>query len=409
MKLFENKVGRPSNEILKKRKLFKISIITSIVLVLSLGIFMLFKFDVFNLRGTSYKNVTIKRSKVSASQFNKNSKYPYSKSTGRDWNLYVKNMEKNLPYVVDAARKHNVDPAVIMGIIMTETNASSKWYGPTKYGACGIMQVIAKGYKYGSSYTCSQLKNDKTGIMAGTSVYKSKLNTYKTELKAICRYYGSSSYPCNYSKKVYEYIGIVRKLYIISTGSNSNANSVNTTKTNTTAGITLNCPSTLKVNTLGKCTTNLSGVKISITKTNLASGYSTSFTTKEKDKVKNLKYTKPGTVTVTAAKSGYKTVTKKVNVVDNITTATATTKSTTKATSSNQRLTLKQGQKITLSKAPLYTSATSKTNVSKNGKSGTYYIWSATIKNGRVRITTKASYAGKSGKITGWINVKDIR
>ena len=405
--LFKNKGKKPSKEILKQKNVYKISIILSIVFILFFGIFVLFKFDVFNLRGTSYKNVTIKRSSVSASQFNKNSKYPYSKSTGRDWNLYIKNMEKNLPYVVEAARKHNVDPAVIMGIIMAETNALSKWYGPTKYGACGIMQVIAKGYKYGSSYTCSQLKNDKTGIMAGTSVYKSKLNTYKTELKAICRYYGSSSYPCNYSKKVYEYIGIVRKLYIISTGTNSNPNSGNTTKTNTTTGITLNCPSTLKVNTLGKCTTNLSGVKISITKTNLASGYSTSFTTKSKDKVKNLKYTKPGTVTVTATKSGYKTVTKKVNIVANAT--TTTTKSTTKATSSNQTLTLKQGQKITLSKAPLYISSTSTKNVSKNGKSGTYYIWSAVTKNGRVRITTKASYVGKSGRITGWINIKDIK
>ena len=46
MKLFENKVGRPSNEMLKKRKIFKISIIVSMTLVLSLGIFMLFKVTV---------------------------------------------------------------------------------------------------------------------------------------------------------------------------------------------------------------------------------------------------------------------------------------------------------------------------------------------------------------------------
>lgn len=53
MKLFENKVGRPSNETLKKRKMFKIGIVFSIVILI--GFFFLLEFlGTSNLRGTSY-------------------------------------------------------------------------------------------------------------------------------------------------------------------------------------------------------------------------------------------------------------------------------------------------------------------------------------------------------------------
>lgn len=69
-----------------------------------------------------------------------------------------------------------------------------------------------------------------------------------------------------------------------------------------------------------------------------------------------------------------------------------------------------KGQKITIKNAALYVSSTAKRKAAT--KSGTYYIWSAATKNGRIRITNKKSYCGKNpaGKyVVGWINVSVIK
>lgn len=68
-----------------------------------------------------------------------------------------------------------------------------------------------------------------------------------------------------------------------------------------------------------------------------------------------------------------------------------------------------KGQKVTLKNATSYESSTT----SKAGKkrSGTYYIWSAATKNGRIRVTTKKSYAGKnpaSKYVTCWVKTSSI-
>ena len=65
------------------------------------------------------------------------------------------------------------------------------------------------------------------------------------------------------------------------------------------------------------------------------------------------------------------------------------------------------GDKITLSNAPLYVSAMAQTK--SNTKSGTFYIYNATVTNNRIRITVKSNLVGKTGGCTGWINVKDIK
>ena len=67
----------------------------------------------------------------------------------------------------------------------------------------------------------------------------------------------------------------------------------------------------------GKCTTNTTGVKISLTTKNLHKDYKSSYTTTSSDKTKVFMYTKTGTITVTATKSGYKTITKKVTIKAN--------------------------------------------------------------------------------------------
>lgn len=65
------------------------------------------------------------------------------------------------------------------------------------------------------------------------------------------------------------------------------------------------------------------------------------------------------------------------------------------------------GLVVKLSKVNLYSSSTA-TKVS-SVKTGTYYIWSAVTRNKRVRITNKKENVKKTGAITGWINVSDIK
>lgn len=68
-----------------------------------------------------------------------------------------------------------------------------------------------------------------------------------------------------------------------------------------------------------------------------------------------------------------------------------------------------KGQKVTLKNVALYVASDSKKKAAT--KSGTYYIWSAATRNGRIRITSKKAYCGKTpaGKyVTGWINTSTI-
>lgn len=64
------------------------------------------------------------------------------------------------------------------------------------------------------------------------------------------------------------------------------------------------------------------------------------------------------------------------------------------------------GAKISLSNTKIYTSATATS--SSGTKTGTYYCWDGSIISGRIRITNTSSNVGKSGQVTGWVNVSDI-
>lgn len=67
---------------------------------------------------------------------------------------------------------------------------------------------------------------------------------------------------------------------------------------------------------------------------------------------------------------------------------------------------LANGVKITLNNVNCYNSSVA-TKVS-SVKTGTYYIWSANVIKGRIRITNKKENVGKANAVTGWINVKDL-
>lgn len=77
----------------------------------------------------------------------------------------------------------------------------------------------------------------------------------------------------------------------------------------------------------------------------------------------------------------------------------------TEATNSGA-VSIASGAQITLDKTNLYSSSTASSSSGK--KTGTYYLWDSSVKNGRIRITNTTSNVGKSGKVTGWVNVADI-
>lgn len=69
-------------------------------------------------------------------------------------------------------------------------------------------------------------------------------------------------------------------------------------------------------------------------------------------------------------------------------------------------VTIKAGAKVTLNKTKLYVSSTA--SKESNTLSGTYYLWDGTVTKNRIRITNATSRVGKSGQVTGWVNVADL-
>lgn len=64
------------------------------------------------------------------------------------------------------------------------------------------------------------------------------------------------------------------------------------------------------------------------------------------------------------------------------------------------------GAKVTLNNTNLYASST--TSSASGTKTGTYYLWDGAVNNNRIRITNTTSNVGKSGQVTGWVNVSDV-
>lgn len=87
------------------------------------------------------------------------------------------------------------------------------------------------------------------------------------------------------------------------------------------------------------------------------------------------------------------------------------TKPTTKPTATKPTPTVKTfgtaGEKIKLNKTKLYASSSTKT--AAGAKTGTYYLWSNEVVNNRIRITNSKTNVGKANKVTGWVNIADIK
>jgi surface antigen/LysM repeat protein len=64
------------------------------------------------------------------------------------------------------------------------------------------------------------------------------------------------------------------------------------------------------------------------------------------------------------------------------------------------------GKQVVLNNTPCYTSESAKTSYGK--KSGTFYLWDAEVRNGRIRITNSSARVGVSGQVTCWVALADL-
>ena len=78
---------------------------------------------------------------------------------------------------------------------------------------------------------------------------------------------------------------------------------------------------------------------------------------------------------------------------------------TDKPSTGTPALTLTAGAELKLQRVSLYVSSSAKN--AAGTKTGTYYLWSAEVVSGRVRITNQADRVGQAGQVTGWINASD--
>lgn len=268
MNLFKNKVGRPSNDTLRKRKIFKYGILC-FVFSLILFVLILFYGNVNNKAGLLSGPIVTYSDNILGSKSNANS-----------------NIKVRAKFISLSKKTYYYD------IVNVQTNA--KLNINQRY-----CNAIPSDKKVDFSFT---LRTDKTQY---------KINIYQDS---------------NCTNKVSEY---KTRKYYIDNESKLNLNYKNETTKKT---VSLNCPTSAKINEEFKCITNQTGVVITLGGANsLASGYSSKFTTTLINKIKTIKYKdvlfnnyesiiKEDAngqyiyAQITASKSGYASVTKKVKI-----------------------------------------------------------------------------------------------
>ena len=87
---------------------------------------------------------------------------------------------KNMQNVVDSAKKHDVDPALLLSLIHHESRWQPK--SVSRSNACGLTQVIPRWTGGRSTakkkYTCKQLFEPKLSIDVGAQVLSFWMRTY---------------------------------------------------------------------------------------------------------------------------------------------------------------------------------------------------------------------------------------
>ncbi len=112
-----------------------------------------------------------------------------------------------IPIIMKAARKYEVDPAIIKAIIRAESGYNPK--AVSKSGARGLMQLMPRTAK---SLGVDNIFCPEQNILAGVQYFKKLLNQFKGDIKLALAAYNAGS------RKVKEYKGIppfkTTRLYI---------------------------------------------------------------------------------------------------------------------------------------------------------------------------------------------------
>jgi soluble lytic murein transglycosylase-like protein len=127
-----------------------------------------------------------------------------------------------VPIVLKAAKKHKIDPAIIMAIIMAESGYNPR--AVSKKGAKGLMQLMPRTAK---ALGVKNIFNPIDNINGGVKYFKRKLNKFKGNVKLalaaynagsrnVLKYRGVPPFQATkiYIKKVLKYYRLYKKTYV---------------------------------------------------------------------------------------------------------------------------------------------------------------------------------------------------
>ena len=454
MKLFENKVGRPSNEILRKRKLF--IIIVAVLSLILLSCFVLFAAGTEKIKGSSYKSNDVGAQFSSTATVTKDGstttiKLKLNKKGSKVKEVKViacRNLEDctyDKPWDIsrnDMGLIHWAGSSEILNI-STSVSSFDTYYlrvtthsktnsdksnnyqlDKTYYKITPKTKQSSKKYTYNVeplklTLTCpAQVKKgeffschaDQRGVLItvvntkylSSSLEKSTLTT-SWNLSKQMRFEKDGTYEITATKE-----GYVSASKMVKVVTPPNA----TTTTTKFKTMKLNCPSEAYVNEHFTCTAELAGVKITAIHTlNLAKGYTTTFTTTSTDKVKNLKYTKPGTISVTAYKEGYNVVKKDIVIKSKSgSTTTKPTATTTKPTTASTTAPKNTGYVKSVTKSGLTLTCPAEANVYEEFRCRTNLVGAKiSVTTSGLRSGLKSSYTTTKSNRTLYLMYTSVR
>ena len=120
------------------------------------------------------------------------------------------------PIIEKYSKLNNLEPELVAAVMYTESGFYKTVV--SKAGACGLMQIIPKWTGYAATnkikYTCAQLKNPKTAIMAGARIlsYVTKVYAKGNIDKGICYYNAGNRCIDKKRKNLHKKLGYVKKV-----------------------------------------------------------------------------------------------------------------------------------------------------------------------------------------------------
>lgn len=324
MKIFKNKVGRPSNKTIRNRK-----IVISTSIILSVCIILFITLMLKNNKPNKIKGVLSGTCDVWVDNVTNTSALVNWECNGTKANsiyVYKSNKEGKARSLIDlkVVKKSRGSIKLKNSIFTKKYSANNFYLVKMKYNNKNSKQLFATSFykiKYNGGSATGSMKDQTINYLE-----KTKLNSLDFSKKGYTfigwkasknnLYYGKDENGnINWYEKPNKYIYFKDGQEIARLGNNNDVITlIAQWKSNDSNEITLDCPTSVLVNESFKCTTNMTGVTLSATSKNLSSGYSKSFVTTKSDLAKDLKYNAPGNIKVLASKTNYDSTTKTVRI-----------------------------------------------------------------------------------------------